>query len=311
VACGALLDKKIELKKNPFPLILSRGDPLFVLQILATIDRLGTGHGFNSLTAVVSTQRKDAGFPRNLQKGSPSSVKTTYRVLRTLNTVGVDKRSHIMTSALNWLLNWQESDGGWHENITIDLPKWMTWESTSQSVTWYTCQIGKLLLELKMQNTKAFKKIIDFLVTSELPTGGWSAVVGLDGPDPDSTAGIGDFLSEVLGRRHPAASRARKIFDRSMDNLVAKVKRERVEDAYELTHLIFEKRPNLMYRKGDERVSTLLKTLIEAQRNDGGWITFYSEGKPDVPISVFSLQVLLFHGIVEKSSLQNMFDATQ
>jgi len=304
------LPAKIGLKKNPFPFILSKGDPMSILQILTTTDRLGTKHGFNSLAAVVSLQNGDCGFPRNLQKESPSSVKTTYRVLNTLHKVGFDRRSYIMTSALNWLLKWQEDDGGWHENLAINLPEWMTWESTSRSVTWYTRQIGKFLQQLKMQNTKAFKRIIEFFESSELPNGGWSAVVGVDGPDPDSTAGIGDFLAQVIGGQHPAVSRARKIFDSSMDKLIGKVKKERIEDAYELTHLIFVKPQNSMYEKGDKRVMTLLRALLEAQREDGGWLTFYSKGKSDVPITVHSLQVLISHGILDKTVLRHMFDVT-
>jgi len=302
------LPTNIKLKKNPFPFILSKGDPLSILQILTTIDRLGTKPGFSSLTALISIQNEDAGFPRNLQKGQPSSIKSTYRVLQALLRAGVDKRSYIMTSALDWLLKWQEIDGGWHENVAVILPEWMTWESTSQSVTWYTCQIGKLLQQLKMQNTKAFKKIIDFFVKSELPDGGWGAVVGRDGPDPDSTAGIGDFLAPILGKKHPAISRTKKMFESNLANLLSKLEKEKVEDAYELTHLVFESPSNLMYQKGDRRIMALLEALVEVQRGDGGWLTFYSEGKSDVPITVFSLQVLVSHGIISESMLQRLFD---
>jgi len=302
------LFESVELKKNPFPFLLRKGDPMSVLQILTTINRLGTKPGFNSLIAVISTQNHNGGFPRNLQKELPSSVKTTYRVLQTLHRVGVDKHSYIMTSALEWLLKWQENDGGWHENLAINLPEWMTWESTSKSVTWYTCQIGKLLRQLQMQNTKAFKKIIDFFESNELPNGGWSAVKGLNGPDPDSTAGIGDFLAQVRGEQHLAVSRARKIFDSSMAELIPKVRKERIEDAYELTHLIFDNPQNSMYKIGDKRVMTLLKALIEIQREDGGWLTFYSEGKSDVSITVYALQVLVSHDVLDKTVLQKMFD---
>lgn len=300
--------ENIELKKNPFPFILSKGDPISLLQILTTIDRLGTRHGFNSLTTIVSTQNDDGGFPRDFQKGFPSSVKTTYRTLKILHKVGIDKRSYIMNSALNWLINQQNTDGGWHENPAINLPEWMTWESTSKSVTWYTCQIGILLQQLQMQNTDTFRKIINFFASSELPNGGWSAVIGLNERDDDSTVGIADFLAQVLGERYPAVSRARNIFDSSMAKLIARVKSERVEDAYELTHIIFENPQNSMYRTGDERVNTLLRALVEAQREDGGWLTFYSGGKSDVPMSVYSLQILVSYGVLDKSILQNMFD---
>ena len=144
------LSHTMELKTDPFPFILSKGDPLSILQILTSIDRLGTQPGFDNLAAVISLQNKDGGFPRNLQRNQPSSVKATYRVLGTLHAAGVDKRSFMVTSALDWVLKWQEIEGGWHENIAVILPEWMTWESTSQSVTWYTCQIGKLLQQLKM-----------------------------------------------------------------------------------------------------------------------------------------------------------------
>jgi len=298
------------LKANPFPLILSKGDPLSILQILSSIDHLGTRTGFDNMATVISLQNKDGGFPRNLQKKQPSSIKATYRVLSTLHKAGVDRRSFMMTSALDWLLKWQEIDGGWHENIAVKLPEWMTWESTSQSVTWYTCQIGKLLQQLKMQNTKALKKIVDFFIKTELPSGSWSAVVGMEGADPDSTAGIGDFLAPILGRKHPAVSRAKRMFESALTKLLDKLKKERIEDAYELTHLIFETPPNLMYQRNDRRIRTLLEALVDVQRKDGGWLTFYSEGKSDVPITVFSLQVLLSHGVLSKQALQIMRDAT-
>jgi len=214
-----------------------------------------------------------------------------------------------MTSALDWLLKWQEIDGGWHENIAVKLPEWMTWESTSQNVTWYTCQIGNLLQQLKMRNTRAFKKIVDFFVKSELPSGGWSAVVGMEGADPDSTTGIGDFLAPILGRKHQAVSRAKGMFESTLTKLLDKLKKEKIEDAYELTHLIFETQPNVMYQRNDARIRTLLEALVEVQRKDGGWLTFYSEGKSDVAITVFSLQVLLSHGIITKSALRTMSDS--
>ena len=304
------LSNTTKLKANPFPFILSKGDPLSILQIQTSIDRLGTQPGFDNLAAVISLQNKDGGFPRNLQKNQPSSVKTTYRVLRGLHNAAVDKHSFLMTSALDWLLKWQEIDGGWHENIAVKLPEWMTWESTNQSVTWYTCQIGKLLQQLKMQNTKAFRRIVDFFIESELSSGGWSAVVGLEGADPDSTTGIGEFLALILGRKNPAVSRARRMFESTLTKLLDKLKKERIEDAYELTHLVFETPPNLMYQRKDGRIRTLLEALVNVQRKDGGWLTFYSEGKSDVPITVFSLQVLLSHGVLSKHALQTMCDST-
>lgn len=262
------------------------------------------------MAAIISLQNKNAGFPRNLQKSQPSSVKATYRVLGALHKAGVDKHSFVMTSALDWLLKWQEIDGGWHENIAVKLPEWMTWESASQSVTWYTCQIGELLEQLKMQNTRAFRKIIDFFIENELPSGGWSAVVGMEGVDPDSTTGVGDFLASILGRKHQTVSRAKSVFESALKKLLDNVKKERIEDAYELTHLVFETQPNLMYQRNDRRIRTLLEALVKVQRKDGGWRTFYSEGKSDVSITLFSLQVLTSHGMISKPSLQRFFDFT-
>lgn len=304
-----LPSKNVPLRKNPFPFIISEGDPMSILQILTHIDRLGTKLGFNSLTAIISAQNNDGGFPRDFQKHSPSSVKITYRVLKTLHRAGIDKESHIMNSALDWLLRKQNIDGGWHENSAIALPKWMTWESTSKSITWYTCQIGKLLQLLQMQNTDTFQRIISFLENSELPAGGWSAVKGLDALDPDSSVGIADFLVQVFGEHHPSFSRARTIFNSKMAKLIAKVQNQKIDDAYELTHLIFENPQNSMYGSEDDKVMTLLKALIEAQRDDGGWLTFYSRGKSDVPITIYSLQVLVSHGVLDKSVPQEMFDA--
>jgi len=130
----------------------------------------------------------------------------------------------------------------------------------------------------------------------------------MEGADPDSTTGIGDFLAPILGREHQAVSRAKRMFGSTLTKLLDKLKKERIEDAYELTHLIFEVQPNLMYQRNDKRVKTLLEALVKVQRRDGGWLAFYSEEKSDVAITVFSLQVLLSHGVISKSALRTMFD---
>lgn len=165
-----------------------------------------------------------------------------------------------------------------------------------------------VVVKTKKRGVALHKKICALFERSELKTGGWSAVVGLNGLDPDSTVGIGDFLAQAVGRRHSAVSRARKIHDSCMTKLITKVNSERVEDAYELTNLIFDNPQNSMYRSGDERISTILRALVAAQRKDGGWLTFYSGGKSDVPITVFLLRVLVSHSIINTSTLQNMFD---
>lgn len=161
-----------------------------------------------------------------------------------------------------------------------------------------------------MQNTRAFRKIIDFFIENELPSGGWSAVVGMEGVDPDSTTGVGDFLASILGRKHQTVSRAKSVFESALKKLLDNVKKERIEDASELTHLVFETQPNLMYQRNDRRIRTLLEALVKVQRKDGGWRTFYSEGKSDVSITLFSLQVLTSHGMISKPSLQRFFDFT-
>ena len=113
----------------------------------------------------------------------------------------------------------------------------------------------------------------------------------------------------MLGKKHSTVSRAKKMFEASLASLLSKLEKERVEDAYELTHLVFEMPQNFMYNKGDRRIGSLLETLVTVQRKDGGWRTFYSEGKSDVPITVFSLRVLVSHGVISKPSLQKLFDS--
>jgi prenyltransferase beta subunit len=129
----------MRLKENPFPLILNRGSPVSVLQSLKLIDRIETAIGFRNLVQLVSLQNDDGGFPNNLEPNSSSSVKITYKAVRTLTQIGVSKHSQIVTSAVNWLLKHQENDGGWHENPAITIPEQVTWESTTKGVTWYTC----------------------------------------------------------------------------------------------------------------------------------------------------------------------------
>jgi hypothetical protein len=185
------------LKKNPYPLILNTGSPASILQGLKVIDRLETPVGFKNLLHLVSLQNEDGGFPNHFEFSNPSSVKITCRAVRTLTHIGIDGRSHIVTSAARWLINQQEKEGGWHENPAISIPELVTWESTTKAVSWYTCQIAMLLKELGMHETTAFKKAIHFLEKTEMRNGGWPSVVGLKELDADSTVGIGNFLAEI------------------------------------------------------------------------------------------------------------------
>jgi len=300
----------LSLKENPFPLILNKGSPASILQILKVIDSIENPVGFQNLLHLISLQNDDGGFPNNLETNTPSSVKITYKVVRTLNYIGVNKKSHIVKSAINWLMNQQEKDGGWHENSALIIPEWVTWESTTKGVTWYTCQIAMLLKELELHETNEFRKAISFLEKTELPNGGWSPVAGLKNLDPDSSVGIGNFLAEIYGKNYPPFLRSKRIFEEKMSELAEKVSHEAIDDAYELTHLIFDNVPNYMYSLDDERVRKVLEMLVHAQRKDGGWKTFYSGGKSDVAITVYALQVLVSHGIIKKETLQKMFDYT-
>lgn len=298
----------LSLKENPFPLILNHGSPASILQVLKLIDRVETSVGFMNLLRLVSLQNHDGGFPNNFEFSNPSSVKTTYRVARTLTYIGLDKRSHTIMSAVDWLINQQEKDGGWHENPAIIIPEWVTWESTTKSVTWYTCQIAMLLKELGVHETSAFRKAISFFEKTELPNGGWPPVIGMTELDADSSVGIGNFLAEIYGRDYLSFLRSKRIFEERMSELAEKVSHEVIDDAYELTHLISDKVPNYMYSIDDERVRKVLKMLVQAQCKDGGWKTFYSGGKSDPAITVYALQILVFYGIIKKESLQEMFD---
>jgi len=300
----------LNLKENPFPLILNQGSPASILLALKLVDRIEISMGFKNLLRLISLQNDDGGFPNNFESNSPSSVKTTYRATRTLTSIGVDKRSHIIMSAVNWLINQQENDGGWHENPAIALPEWVTWESRTKGVTWYTCQIAMLLKELEMHQIAAFRKAISFLEKTELPSGGWPSVDGLKELDPDSSVGIGNFLAIIYGIKHSSFVKAKKIFEERMSKLSEKIKHETIDDAYELTHLISDEVPNHMYNLEDERVRKVLKTLVHVQRKDGGWKTFYSRGKSDVAITVYALQVLVSHKIIKNEKLQEMFDCT-
>jgi prenyltransferase beta subunit len=298
----------LTLKQNPFQLILNQGSPATILQVLKLLDRLETSSGFKNLLHLISLQNDDSGFPNNLERGNPSSVKITYRATRTLTQIGVSKDSHTIVSAVNWLIKQQEKDGGWHENPTIALPKWVTWESTRKSVTWYTCQIATLLHELGMEKTDTFRKTVSFLEKAEMPNGGWPSVVGSKQIDPDTTVEIGNFLAKIHGPDYPPFLRVKKMFEEQISALAKKIAHETVDDAYELTHLVRDEVPNYMYSVGDKRVKKSLKMLIQVQREDGGWKTFYSGGKSDVAITVYALQVLVSHKIIRKTTLQTMFD---
>ncbi|MEM3646734.1 MAG: prenyltransferase/squalene oxidase repeat-containing protein [Thermofilum sp.] len=296
------------LRYNPFPIILETGSPVTILSLISKIDRASSSVGYACLKTIIGLQKENGAFPRDMKAENPGSVKATYGTIRVLNQCGVSSNSLLVRSALNWLMRQQAEDGGWHENPEVKLPEWIAWESTVRSVTWYTSQVAELLLELGMTRTEQFEKALLFLEGSERKEGGWGVFWQDPELDPDSTTGITAFLAQSRGEDHPAVRRGRIIFEAKLNELVQQVEREKTDCAYTLTHLLFDTPENKMYRKNDPRIQTLLKALVEAQRPDGGWSTFYSSDKPEPAMSAYAVSVLLAHRAVDKAVLRSMFD---
>jgi prenyltransferase beta subunit len=80
-------------------------------------------------------------------------------------------RCFSIQGALTFILKQQRPDGGFAEAQDVPIPEWMTWESKTKSVTYYTARIIELLHLVGMDDTEAFKRAMEWLRGMQIPDG--------------------------------------------------------------------------------------------------------------------------------------------
>ncbi len=93
---------------------------------------------------LITQQRSNGSFPSYLDPkiwGMRETVRNALLLLK----VGLPQDGVNVNSAVKFILNHQNSDGGWSENPLLNIPPEIVELSNERSVTWITADIIELL----------------------------------------------------------------------------------------------------------------------------------------------------------------------
>ncbi|MFQ6126659.1 MAG: prenyltransferase/squalene oxidase repeat-containing protein [Candidatus Heimdallarchaeota archaeon] len=314
----------MKLKYNPFPLIFTQGDAVTKLACLEIFDLIDSPLGKECVLKLIMQQHSDGSFPSHLDPlnwGIRETVRNTHLMLK----VGLPRDGVNVKSAVKFILNHQNPDGGWSENRLLTIPQQIVELSNERSITWITADIVELMRQLAMEEYKEFRAAVKWLTTMQNRHGGWYCFSGSIGErlntegDPDSTAQITFLLGEIYGKDTPAYINGRKLLERFLDDSIQDIERGyRIKlrdgtkedlDVYYLTHLLLSSLVDLPrrieegYNVSDPRVKRMMEVLIEIQREDGGWQPFWAEIS-DPTYTVLGVKTLILSGTILPKDLE-------
>jgi hypothetical protein len=314
----------MKLKYDPFPLIFARGDEATQLACLKFFDLSDSPRARECLLALIRRQRSDGTFPSHLDPGDWGMLETVRSTILLLE-LGLPPEGANVASAVQFLLNHQNPDGGWSENRALKLPPERTWLSSERSITWLTADIVGLLRRVGMGERPAYEAAVELLRTMQNRHGGWLSLARdvtdqqSGTGDPDATAQIGFLMGELYGEDDPAYLKAKRLFEGHLDKCAQDVERgywvrlrdgEREElDVYILTHLLLSwlldqpRRLQSGYDASDPRVKRMMEALVGIQRDDGGWRPFFAEESSPV-YTVLAVKVLILSGVLARENLE-------
>ncbi len=306
----------MELKHNPFPLIFAQGDEVTKLVCLEFFGLTDSPSANENLLKLIKQQRPDGAFPSGCDPGNWGMQETVRNTLL-LMRVGLPPAGINIDSAVQFILNHQNPDGGWCENRVLSLPPERTWLSNERSITWLTADVVDLLCQVGMGESAQCQATLRWLRSIQNQRGAWPSLAPAkedqqNGPgDPDATAQIAFLLGELHGKDDPAYLKAKGLFEEYLDECVRDVdrgyrirlrdgKKEEL-DVYHLTHLLLSwlleppRRLQSGYDASDPRVKRLMEALVDIQRDDGGWRPFFSAESSPV-YTLLAVKVLVLSG---------------
>jgi squalene cyclase len=314
----------MKLKHNPFPLIFARGDETTKLVCLDFFGLRDSPQAKECLLKLIKQQRSDGAFPSRLDPenwGARETVRNTLLMLK----IGLLPEGINVHAAVQFILNQQRPDSGWSENPSLVIPAEKVELSNEQGVTWITADVVELLRCMGMGECRECKAALEWLRAMQNRHGGWYSYSGSIGDqrgstgDPDSTAQITFLMGEIYGENDPVYRKGRELFETHLDECVQDVERgyrirlrdgERVGlDAYTLTHLLLSwlldppRRIQSGYDVRDPRVKRTMETLIEIQREDGGWHPFWSEESSPV-YTALAVKVLVLSRVLAREDFE-------
>jgi hypothetical protein len=311
---------KMEFKYDPISFIFEKGDLFTKLCVLEMVDLCNTPLGNELLLDLLKTQKKDGGFPSQIDPEF-SGVKETERVAFLLLRCGMPKDGLIMGSCMKFLLKNQTEDGAFQENPKLIIPEKIIELSNQKGVTWLTADIVDLLRVMGQENTKACQKAILWLRKTELPEGGWGLFEGEEEVDPDSSAQITFLMKDLFGEEDPLYKRGIALFEKHLDQVTQDAKQgfcyrkgeQEENDIYHLTHLLGQsffsgkRGAEAGYNIKDNRVKKIVEGIIKIQRNDGGFRPFWSQ-ESDPLYTGLVLKIFLWVGAMVKKKIRSMIE---
>jgi hypothetical protein len=314
---------------NPFPLVFSRGDEPTKLWCLEFFGLSNSTQAKECLLKLVKQQRADGCFVSNLDPEHWGIRETSRNVLLLLKG-GLPAQGPNVHTAVTFILNHQNDDGGWSENHALRIPPSMVELSSEQSVTWVTADIIELLRQVGMGKRAECRAALRWLRSMQNRHGGWYCFAGAIGEqrdatgDPDSSAQITFLMREVYGERDEVYVKGRTLFEEHLDETARDVERgywvrlrdgAREElDVYHLTHLLLSwpgdspRRLQSGYDVSDHRVKRMMEALVAIQREDGGWRPFFSEQSSPL-YTVLAVKVLILSGALSREGLSAQVEA--
>jgi hypothetical protein len=319
----------MKLKYNPFPLIFTQGDEATKLACLEFFGLGDSPRANECLLKLIKLQRSNGAFPSHLNPedwGMRETVRNTLLLLK----VKLPPRGVNVDSAVQFILSHQSSDGGWSENPALEIPLEKVELSNERSITWVTADVVELLRQVGMGEGPECQAALEWLRQMQNRHGGWYSYSGSIGDqrgstgDPDSTAQITFLMGKIYGEDDPVYRKGKELFETHLEECVQDVERgyriklrdgERVGlDAYTLTHLLLSwlldppRRIQSGYDVSDPRVKQMMETLIEIQREDGGWHPFWSKESSPV-YTALAVKVLVLSGMLARDDLEDAVKA--
>jgi len=296
------------LKYDPLPIIVERAPENAKLSLLSTLGLLHTRLAGDIISALMDRQNTDGGFPNQFDKKS-SGLKSTYSTATVLLECGVSADSSTIKRAVQFVLKLQQPEGGFVEAADVPVPMSMSWESKERPVTYYASHICRLLSRAEQSDTLPFQKAVSWLKNAQLEDGSFPMTEGGE-PDPDSTADIAFTIRDVCGDNDEAYLKSRERFEDCLSKFSQDVERgyyvyegkNQELDIYYLTQFLSKPIIKAGYDLGDKRVAKIVEAIVETQRPDGGWRTFWGAGS-DPFYTCRTLEMLLLMDAVPRSAV--------
>lgn len=303
----------VDLRYDPIPYILSRGNPALILSLLDEAGLLFTSMAREYLLVLLSQQRRDGGFPSSFDP-MYFGILETGRAVRLLLHAGLGPRTLNVTAALDLLLQMRSPDGGWSENSALRLPATAEHLHTTVGVTWLTAEVLRTLQEAGLDAEEDYWLAMDWLYSRHCSEWGWPLLDGMDEPDPDSSTTTTFLLQEVYGENDPAVQRGLLYYERCLSQVARDAQQRYYEvrgerrglDVYHLVDTVLEfEAAEAGYDISDERVNCIVEAVVDIQRRDGGWRPFWME-ESDPGHTVRTVRALVWVGALEREELSEM-----